>query len=181
MSGSIFISCNANELPGFHCIRTRECECSLLLCRQLTSSDRRTDGRTDDGRTITAAAAHFVPSVRRPSAARPSNRRQCQAAEEEEKEEEGRVDRCIGRRNEKNHRNARDYSGGNHDVSFWVALHLTLSLPNPTHQTPKRASLGICRIKAEKPKNVTPSQYNRGEDRAQYLQLTRTESAVKTA
>ena len=63
MSGSIFISCNANELPGFHCIRTRECECSLLLCRQLTSSDRRTDGRRTDGPSPRPPHILFRPSV----------------------------------------------------------------------------------------------------------------------
>ena len=46
-------------------------------------------------------------------------------------------------RNEKNHRNARDYGDGgggcNHDVSFWVAcLSYTLSPSNPAPPTAER-------------------------------------------
>ena len=64
------------RLVGSQCTRTRECECSLLLCRQLTSSERRTDRRTEeeeDGRTEPHHGRTFCsvrPSVHRPLAPR---------------------------------------------------------------------------------------------------------------
>ena len=53
-----------------------------------------------------------------------------------------RTDERTDGRNEKNHRNARDYGDGagcNHDVSFWVAcLSYTLSPSNPAPPTAER-------------------------------------------
>ena len=142
------ISSHAHGLPGPQCTRTCECECSLLLCRQLTSSDRpTTDGRTDGP----SRRPHilFRPSVR-PSIGRSPPEPPTVSGSREG----GLTDRCIGRSDCDGIKRTTEMhatmAAAAAIMTFHFGLPHTLSNPNPTHQPPQRASRRSLRIKAEK-------------------------------